>query len=74
MTKVNYIGGIDPVNDLPGLSNEVFFITLRSNTFDKSDCIIVDGGPMMEVLKTPRRKWYKFLAQLLSFGYYKAPY
>lgn len=69
----NYHSGTDS-KGFPGLSNESFFITLRSNTFGKTDVLMVDGGPMVQVLTTPRRKWYKFLAQLLSFGYYKAPW
>jgi len=50
-----------------------FKITLKENWM-KKDWILYTGSQELIVLTDPKRKWYKLLLQIITIGFYHAPY
>ncbi len=57
----------------PGITRECFKLVLDGNWFNVGD-IVTSGRYTGLIINNPCKKWYKLLLQLITFGWYKAPY
>ncbi len=51
----------------PGVHNEPFQLLLENSWYKKDGTRV-----LLEVLRTPKRKWYHRWLQVLTFGFFKA--
>jgi len=61
----------------PGTHNEPFKLLLESSWHKKGDLVTTGSTAngtrvLLEVLSTPKRKWYHRWLQVLTFGLFKA--
>ena len=54
-------------------TDNTIIINLDKKEYNKYD-ILSTGDCRLQVIKKPRRKWYKLLLQLITFNRYKAPH
>ncbi len=57
----------------PGIEEETFTIGFNGNWVQKNDILDFRSGNY-KVLSHPKKVWYKYLFELLSLGFYKAPW
>lgn len=55
-------------------NNQRFKIKFDQNWATKNTILTTQYQQKLKVLSTPERKWYKILLQIITFGWYKAPY
>jgi hypothetical protein len=59
---------------LPGKGGEAFVLIFEEGFIQKDQTLRMADGTTLIVLEDPNRKWYQLLWEILTWGWYKAPW
>lgn len=63
-----------PIVGNPTIGSKSLIVKFSDNWVKKDYILEAANGTILRVLSKPRRKWYLMILQILTIGFYRAPY